>query len=466
MHDFVEYILRLFERGMYAAVFAVAFCALAVGIAYLLFRRVTKGEKRFPWGKAVLCLLLVGYAAILLYATLLRHDAVGSPQKNLYLFCAWREAWNSFSLQNWLNVLLNVAMFVPLGVLLPLLAKCFRKWYGMLAVGFGTSLLIEAVQYFTARGVFDVDDLFANTLGAMIGFGATMVCIVACRRGKRRTAKCFAYASVPLAFALAMAGIFGGYSLQEYGNLPEAPTFTVDTSGVEWQLACALSTDPAVMPIYRTEPFRKASCDAFGAAFAEKLGITFADTYYYDNCTIFANHFTGDFLNVSYFDRSYSYSVGGIDDAERAEVDEETLRLLLAPYDITIPDTAEFVYEGNGWHSFTVDMSFAEDAIFAGTLRCRCNAQPAIEEIENQLVSYGFYKEAEICTETEAYARLRAGKFSPGNLFDRYAPARILVRSCTTEYRIDTKGFYRPVYVFAVEMDDMYSAELIVTAMP
>ena len=464
MHDFLQFVINLLHRGMALATFAVALCCVGVAVAYVVFRLVTKGKKRFPWGKVILSLMLVGYLAVLVYVTLLRYGGGGYSDMNLHLFRAWREAWNSFSEQNWLNVLLNVAMFVPLGVILPLLAKWFRKWYCMLAVGFGLSLAIEAVQYATARGVLDVDDLFANTLGAMLGFGITMVCITARRKREKRAARCLAYAAVPLAFAVAMAWIFVGYRVQEYGNLPEVPTFTVDTRGVEWKLECELSPTAQPVPTYRTEPFTKASCDAFGAAFAEKMGITFKDVYYYDNCTIFANHFTGDFLNVSYFDRSYSYSVGGVSSGARTQVDEATLREQLAPYDIVIPDTAEFAYEGDGWHTFTADMQFVEDAVIVGTLRCRC-VGGKLEWIENQLVSCTFYEQVEILSPTAACARLCAGKFDRGDAFEYYAPTSVTVKSCTLEYRIDTKGFYQPVYVFAVETNGFDIGELVVSAM-
>ena len=163
MHDFVELILRLLQEAGVLAVLAVGLCVAGILIAYTIFRKVTKGEKKFPWGKVILLVLLVGYIVILLYATILRLHG-GYRDMNLHLFRGWREAWNGFTMQLWLNVLLNVAMFIPLGILLPLLTKNYRKWYLVLAEGFGTSLLIEIVQYITARGLFDVDDLFNNTV--------------------------------------------------------------------------------------------------------------------------------------------------------------------------------------------------------------------------------------------------------------------------------------------------------------
>ena len=64
---------------------------------------------------------------------------------------------------------LNVLLFVPLGIFLPLLWKPFRKlwWAGLF--GLGTSLLIEALQIFTYRAT-DVNDLMTNTFGTLLGW--------------------------------------------------------------------------------------------------------------------------------------------------------------------------------------------------------------------------------------------------------------------------------------------------------
>ncbi len=66
--------------------------------------------------------------------------------------------------------LLNILLFIPLGILLPALwSRCEDFRYTIL-FGFGLSALIEILQIFTLR-LSDVDDLIANTLGAAAGFG-------------------------------------------------------------------------------------------------------------------------------------------------------------------------------------------------------------------------------------------------------------------------------------------------------
>lgn len=65
--------------------------------------------------------------------------------------------------------ILNVVLFVPLGIFLPLL---WKKWdhIGTVALtGFLFSLSIELVQMFD-KGITDINDLIANTVGAYIGY--------------------------------------------------------------------------------------------------------------------------------------------------------------------------------------------------------------------------------------------------------------------------------------------------------
>ncbi len=64
---------------------------------------------------------------------------------------------------------LNVFMFIPLGFLLPLIWKEFRKLYKVLLTGMGMSLSIELFQLFSPR-VTDIDDLIMNTLGTVAGY--------------------------------------------------------------------------------------------------------------------------------------------------------------------------------------------------------------------------------------------------------------------------------------------------------
>ena len=65
--------------------------------------------------------------------------------------------------------LLNVLLFLPLGLFLPLLWNDYRPFWKTLLTGFFVSFLIEALQIFTFRAT-DVNDLITNTTGTLIGW--------------------------------------------------------------------------------------------------------------------------------------------------------------------------------------------------------------------------------------------------------------------------------------------------------
>ena len=68
------------------------------------------------------------------------------------------------------GVIMNIIMFIPFGIGIPLLWKNGNTFVRTTFVGFMFSLLIEISQLFNFRAT-DIDDLIMNTLGTMIGYG-------------------------------------------------------------------------------------------------------------------------------------------------------------------------------------------------------------------------------------------------------------------------------------------------------
>lgn len=103
--------------------------------------------------------MLVGYAFLVLAETLLiRHSFTGSHFQPV-LFWSWGE-WETQKIQ----ILTNVVMFIPVGVL----AGWIWKWKG-LWFAVGLSVVIEVLQLVTSRGLCEFDDVIHNFLGAVIG---------------------------------------------------------------------------------------------------------------------------------------------------------------------------------------------------------------------------------------------------------------------------------------------------------
>ena len=65
---------------------------------------------------------------------------------------------------------LNIIMFIPFGLLLPIIWSEFKSFKKTTKAGLLFSLFIEITQMFNFRAT-DVDDLMMNTLGTVIGFG-------------------------------------------------------------------------------------------------------------------------------------------------------------------------------------------------------------------------------------------------------------------------------------------------------
>ena len=70
-----------------------------------------------------------------------------------------------------LNVIGNVAMFIPSGIVLPIIYKRLNTFAKVILAGGGISLCIEIIQLpFSVRAT-DIDDLILNTVGVIIGYG-------------------------------------------------------------------------------------------------------------------------------------------------------------------------------------------------------------------------------------------------------------------------------------------------------
>lgn len=75
------------------------------------------------------------------------------------------------------NLAGNVLIFAPLGFFLPMASR-YHSFFSTLFLGFGISLCVEVFQLITRVGSFDVDDLFLNTCGAVVGYIVFIICNV------------------------------------------------------------------------------------------------------------------------------------------------------------------------------------------------------------------------------------------------------------------------------------------------
>lgn len=140
-----------------------------------------RGEGMFysiRWSKKAVWSLFGLYTAFLLYMMLLGFDRTAQTtgyRFNLIPFdTIHRYVFHSsaFTTGNWIiNLFGNIGVFIPYGLLLPLLLKRCRTLLRMLLVFFAGLFVAELLQLLLRVGSFDVDDFLLNGLGAAIGYG-------------------------------------------------------------------------------------------------------------------------------------------------------------------------------------------------------------------------------------------------------------------------------------------------------
>ncbi len=68
------------------------------------------------------------------------------------------------------NIVGNVVCFLPFGAILPVLWARARSFWVITLLSFTFSLLVECAQLVSKVGSFDVDDIFLNMMGGILGY--------------------------------------------------------------------------------------------------------------------------------------------------------------------------------------------------------------------------------------------------------------------------------------------------------
>ena len=157
----------------------LAFAALWLVLRIAVWLR----QKRIDWKREALLLLMYVNLAVLLRITFFPASRVDGRVQPLVLYTAavfpFRINWIPLvRLHDYiskrdllLNVVGNAAMFIPGGIVLPILYRKLDSFWKVVAGGALISLCIEILQLpFTSRAS-DVDDLILNTLGVAVGYG-------------------------------------------------------------------------------------------------------------------------------------------------------------------------------------------------------------------------------------------------------------------------------------------------------
>lgn len=126
--------------------------------------------------KKLICLLFMLYIIGVLSLTFIVRETMilRTPDNRGVVLEPFREIAAMLHQSNhffwFMQIFLNILLFVPLGFLLPMISKRFKNLWLTTLTGFVFSAGIETMQYITGRGLTEVDDVINNTAGALIGY--------------------------------------------------------------------------------------------------------------------------------------------------------------------------------------------------------------------------------------------------------------------------------------------------------
>lgn len=150
----------------------VIYAALALGVVVMgiFFVKIYIDHPRST--NYTMLIVFVVYFALVAYLTIfIRIGSVDTSVKT-ELFDDLQQAFVQGDLEAAQHFFLNVLMFIPFGYLIPASnPRYLRKWSFAMMGGLVTSTVIEGSQLLFRLGQSDVDDILANTLGAVIGYG-------------------------------------------------------------------------------------------------------------------------------------------------------------------------------------------------------------------------------------------------------------------------------------------------------
>lgn len=112
-------------------------------------------------------ILLTGYSILIIFHTIVFRN---TSDYALYILTPFHNFSNALEgdIGLFWGYALNIIMFVPIGILLPLHYKSIKIIY-VTTVAVCLSASIELLQLILHRGFCEIDDLICNVLGALLG---------------------------------------------------------------------------------------------------------------------------------------------------------------------------------------------------------------------------------------------------------------------------------------------------------
>ena len=448
---------------------ALLFVGVIFSLWYFLWFKKKRAGEKLDKRKILFWGLFIIYAVMVLGATMLSRGNYFGNNKIYPLFYSYKDAWNDFSQTEWRNIILNICMFVPLGIFIPLLSKKTEKFWIVFSAGVAITCCIEIFQLVTKRGIFEPDDLLGNTVGTMIGYGIYRLVQYEVRKKKKECREKFiqvVWFQIPILITvLSFACIFLIYYMKELGNLSDS--YIIKQKNIEVTSDVSLSDERESVMVYKTDILTTSETMELAERLFEKQGtcLEHKSTDIYENTAVYYSEDGKFSVWVEYKGGTFSYTnydkvFESQEDKEKgSNLTREELVENLREYGIFLPEENELVSKSENMYLLNVDCIKENGKIYDGSLKCTYYDDGSFGRIEYNIFQLEEYKEFKIISQEEAYKKLQNGEFLYYRKDDSIMDIR--VQQVDLVYELDTKGFYQPVYRFEVITGDLWTTIMI-----
>lgn len=447
----------------------VVFCISLVSYKFI-YKKIFKGKKEVSLYQLVLFVILLGYLFLVFAMTgLSRADNFSNKIINLNFLSAYLDVWYSWSLTPLLLLILNILMLAPLGFLLPLISKKFDSVKNILLVAFTFTIFIELFQLITHRGIFELDDLFHNTIGSMIGYFIVKVFIEIKEFKKVSKNTIIKALIIPGIYMIIFMGSITFYNAKEFGNLNINPFEYTDVSNVEISSDIVFSDNDDKASVFyninsnnrkRALDIIKILNDSFNVPSLKKKGMDGENIQYAFDTT------SDSMYTMTYFYKNGTWSLNNntSDNMESVKLSDSNVQEIekLLKMNNLIPDNSTLKYDENNflrWDSKNIDIKNIKKDFIDGTIMISNSASGDIQNLYYELTDNKYIRDIEIISTKDAFEKVKKGKFYS---YNPYNPGdKIQITNCEISYMYDSKGYYQPVYRFTGSVngeEDIFSA--------
>ena len=336
-----------------------------------------------------------------------------------------------------------------------------KKMYIVVPIGLLATLTIEFTQHFNDYGTFEIDDALNNTIGTLLGYCIFMIFYRL--KNKENWKKIIGYI-IPIIVTIGVfVGILVSHKNQEFGNFEFENNYTISMNNVDVKSEIDFSKERIKKEIYKTKISTKVEARQIAKNRLEILGrdiddnqITEGENFILYRSKESKNDARNYWVNIDYVGARVTYNdssdmiikdgniifMNKVENATKEEVIQALLKL-----GIEVPEYAEFGQNRMEQYTFSIHMKKEGDKLIDGELRCNYYEDKTVKYVADEIIVYDKIMHKEIMSEQEAYERILEGQFKA---YTSEEIKSILVKNVQLEYKLDSKGYYVPIYKFDI----------------